>query len=161
MRNSDLLDVCFHPDFTRDALCHSDTAVRCGLDNRCEGEHLANLARLSGFLGQICQRLNVAPADLTINSGYRNEALNALVGGVPESQHCLGLAVDLRCPSMGTAYALATAIAAAPELEFDQLILEFNRWVHVSVPPAGQTARREVLSIFSSDEGYLEGLILR
>jgi hypothetical protein len=154
------LKLSFHPEFCQDTLCHSDTAQRCGLDNRCPPELLGNLSRLSVLLGEIRQSLNIRSGALKINSGFRVEALNAQVGGVPNSQHCLGLAADVVCPEFGPPCDLAMAIAQLP-CEFDQLILEFGKWVHVSIAPLGQTPRRECLSIFSKKEGYLEGIVKR
>ena len=154
------LKLSFHPEFCQDTLCHSDTARRCGLDNRCPPELLGNLSRLSALLGEIQQSLNIRSGALKINSGFRAEALNAHVGGVPNSQHCLGLAADVVCPEFGPPCDLAMAIAQLP-CEFDQLILEFGKWVHVSIAPLDQTPRRECLSIFSKDEGYLEGIVKR
>ena len=154
------LKLSFHPEFCQDTLCHSDTAMRCGLDNRCPADLQENLSRLSNLLGDIHQRLGLHAGQLTINSGFRAPALNAQVGGVPHSQHCLGLAADVVCPSQGSAYDLACAIAGSG-CEFDQLILEFGRWVHVSCAPAGAVPRRECLSIFSKEEGYLEGIVKR
>lgn len=110
--------------------------------------------------GEIQQSLNIRSGALKINSGFRAEALNAQVGGVPNSQHCLGLAADVVCPEFGLPCDLAMAIAQLP-CEFDQLILEFGKWVHVSVAPWDQAPRRECLSIFSKDEGYLEGIVKR
>lgn len=154
------LKLSFHPEFCQDTLCHSDTAKRCGLDNSCPPDLLANLSRLSGLLGEVQQSLDIPAGALKINSGFRAQALNAQVGGVPNSQHCLGLAADVVCPALGTPYELAAAIAQLP-CEFDQLILEFGKWVHVSAAPMGQTPRRECLSIFSNNEGYLEGIVKR
>lgn len=37
---------------------------------------------------------------IIINSGYRNIHLNKIVGGVLNSQHCTGQAVDIRCSKM-------------------------------------------------------------
>ena len=154
------LKLSFHPEFCQDTLCHSDTAMQCGLDNNCPPELLGNLSRLSALLGEIQQSLNLDAGALKINSGFRAETLNAKVGGVPNSQHCLGLAADVVCPEFGTPYDLAIAIAQLP-CEFDQLILEFGQWVHVSAALAGQAHRRECLSIFSKKEGYLEGIMKR
>lgn len=154
------LKLSFHPEFCQDTLCHSDTALRCGLDNRCPPEYMDNLSRLSALLGEIQESLNIRSGALKINSGFRAEVLNARVGGVPNSQHCVGLAADVVCPEFGTPQELAAAIAALP-CEFDQLILEFGKWVHVSAAPANHTPRRECLSIFSKDEGYLEGIVKR
>lgn len=154
------LKLSFHPEFCQDTLCHSDTALRCGLDNRCPPELLGNLSRLSALLGDIQRSLNIRSGALKINSGFRAPTLNERVGGVPNSQHCVGLAADLVCPEFGSPCDLALAIAQLP-CEFDQLILEFGKWVHVSAAPLGQTPRRECLSIFSKDEGYLEGIVKR
>lgn len=112
------------------------------------------------MLGEIQQSLNIRSGALKINSGFRAEALNAQVGGVPNSQHCWGLAADVVCPEFGPPCDLAMAIAQLP-CEFDQLILEFGKWVHVSIAPLDQTPRRECLSIFSKNEGYLEGIVKR
>lgn len=150
----------FHPEFCQKTLCHSDTAVRCGMDNTCPPALLDNLVRLSCLLGSIQAYLQLPPGALKVNSGFRSQALNERVGGVPHSQHCQGLAADVVCPTLGTPAALAMAIAASP-CGFDQLILEFGRWVHVSAAPADRPPRRECLSIYNSDEGYLEGIVDR
>lgn len=44
---------------------------------------------------------------LTVTSGYRTEAHNAQVGGVPASAHCRGLAADLRARSSRERFAIA------------------------------------------------------
>lgn len=159
MLNPDVDHDDFHPAFGEAVLCHSDTALRCGLDNGCPDALKDNLKRLSALLGQVAG-LVPGGEGLCITSGFRSQALNEKVGGVENSQHTLGQAADIVCPTLGSPYALACAIRDS-DIEFDQLILEFNRWVHVSVQDRGQTARRECLSIFNTDEGYLEGLIQR
>lgn len=153
-------ELKFHPEFCQKKLSHSDTALQCGLNNTCPPHLLPNLARLSQLLAQVCRTLHLAPKHLHINSGFRGHELNAKVGGVPHSQHCLGLAVDLQAPTFGTPYTLAKAIERSP-IPFDQLILEYNRWVHISAPAHQEPPRREVLSIFTAHEGYLEGIIQR
>jgi hypothetical protein len=79
------------------------------------------------------------------------------VGGVPHSQHVQGLAADFVCKGFGTPYQVAAALANSA-LVFDQLILEFGRWVHVSVAAPGDTPRRMILTLRQQQEGYLEGL---
>ncbi|HEX4844414.1 MAG TPA: D-Ala-D-Ala carboxypeptidase family metallohydrolase [Limnobacter sp.] len=153
-------ELMFHPEFCQKTLCHSDTALRCGLGNECPEALLENLQRLSNLLGSIRESLELPAGALKINSGFRSTELNAQVGGVPHSQHCLGLAADVVCPSFGSPHALALAIANLP-CAFDQLILEYGRWVHVSAAPTDRPARRECLSIYSAAEGYLEGIVER
>lgn len=43
---------------------------------------------------------------LVITSGFRCEKHNAAVGGVPGSQHTLGLAADIACTDAGKRYAM-------------------------------------------------------
>ncbi|HEX4855190.1 MAG TPA: D-Ala-D-Ala carboxypeptidase family metallohydrolase [Limnobacter sp.] len=160
MRKTSEPELNFHPEFCQDTLCHSDTAQQCGLDNTCPPGLLNNLSRLSALLGEIQQYLNIPPGALKINSGFRAEALNEKVGGVPNSQHCLGLAADIVCGEFDSAHALACAIEHSP-CEYDQLILEFGKWVHVSAAPEDRAPRRQCLSIFSKNEGYLEGIVKR
>lgn len=135
-------------------LCHSDTALRRGLKNEADEHASANLKRLARTLTDVAALLG---APLQITSGFRCEELNQAVGGVEGSQHTTGQAADFKCPAAGCPLEVAALIAAST-IEFDQLILEFNRWVHLSIAAEGQTARREVLHINSSAEGYREGL---
>lgn len=147
--------VLFDSAFSADALCYSDTAKRESIDNTCPAQKLPNLAKLSRLLGELQRQLNCR---VKINSGYRCETLNAKVGGVENSQHTQGLAADIVSVDYASAYDFAEAIATS-SVQFDQLILEFGRWVHISVSEEGKPAREEVLTIRHQSEGYLEGLI--
>jgi zinc D-Ala-D-Ala carboxypeptidase len=142
-------------NFSLAQLTHSDTALKHGIANTVEPAHLINLRRLAAALEQV-QRLLQHP--LTINSAYRNREVNRLVGGVPASRHALGLAVDFVCPAFGTPLEVARAIAASP-LGFDQLIHEYGRWVHLGLAVEGETERRQLLTIRTAAEGYLDGLV--
>ena len=88
-----------------------------------------------------------------INSGYRCPALNAAVGGQKTSQHLSGEAADMVCPGFGTPREIAEEIAAC-NIVFDQCILEFDRWVHVSF--SGRN-RRQVLTI--NKAGTHQGIV--
>ena len=66
---------------------------------------------------------------IIITSGYRCPRLNQAVGGVKNSQHLEGKAVDIVVNGM-TISALITFIVHSG-IEFDQLINEKN-WVHIS-----------------------------
>ncbi|HLU77914.1 MAG TPA: D-Ala-D-Ala carboxypeptidase family metallohydrolase [Burkholderiales bacterium] len=138
--------------FTLAQLTRSETARQRGIDNTPPAALLSNLERLAAGLDAV-QALLGHP--LEISSAYRCPALNEAVGGTAHSQHCQGLAADFVCPGYGEPPAVAQAIATSA-LDFDQCILEFGRWVHLSFSP---TPRRRLLSIYSSREGYLDGLI--
>lgn len=149
------LSQALSASFTLAQLIHSDTAVKRGLDNHPLPQHLPSLRRLAALLETI-QALLRHP--LQITSAYRNPELNRLVGGVPASRHALGLAADVVCPTFGTPLEVARAIASAG-VEFDQLIHEYGRWVHVGLAGDQITPRGQLLTICSSDGGYLDGLL--
>ena len=69
---------------------------------------------------------------LIINSGFRCEAVNRQVGGVPNSQHLLGQAADIR-PQDPEQFHRLVAFLKAHALT-DQL-LTGNGWLHISWNP--------------------------
>ena len=138
--------------YTLARLAHSDTARARGIDNTPPEALLPNLRLLARGLDRVRRLLGHR---LEISSGYRCPELNAAVGGVPNSQHAQGLAVDFTCPGFGPPIAVARAIRQS-DIAFDQCIYEFAEWVHLSF---SRTPRRRVLTIHDSREGYLEGLV--
>ena len=50
---------------------------------------------------------------IKINSGYRTEARNKKIGGVPNSSHLKGLAVDISCKSSKDRFALVNLLLKA------------------------------------------------
>ena len=137
--------------FTLAQLTFSETAERDGIDNSAPPDVVDNLRRLAQGLEAV-QALLGAPLD--ISSGYRSPELNRVVGGSPTSQHSQGLAADFACAAFGTPLEIAAAIQAS-DIEFDQCILEYGRWVHLSF---SATPRGRMLSIYNSRDGYLDGL---
>ena len=139
------------PNFSLSELVYSETAEERGIDNTPPPEVVENLKRLAAGLEAVRALLG---APLEISSGYRCPALNEAVGGSSTSQHMQGLAVDFECPTFGTPLEVADAIRRS-ELEFDQCILEYGRWVHLSFSDA---PRRRMLTIYDDDKGYVAGL---
>ena len=78
-------------------------------------------------------RLEVGP--ILINSGYRNQRVNALVGGVKNSQHLQGCAADIR-PRDPQQFQRLVAFLRSCE-HTDQL-LTGSGWLHISWNPSGQ-----------------------
>lgn len=68
---------------------------------------------------------------IKVTSAYRSPAVNKAVGGAASSQHLLGQAVDFTCTSFGTPRDIVLAILSSG-IVFDQLICEYNSWVHIS-----------------------------
>lgn len=89
------------------------------------------------------------------NSWFRNEKVNASVGGVSNSDHLSGYAVDFTISKFGNPYRICAMIIASG-IEFDQLIHERRRWVHISFAPS---MRGEVLTLPVTGSKYKEGLI--
>jgi len=140
------------PNFSLSQLVYSETAEKNGIDNTPPPEIVDNLKRLAAGLESVRALLG---APLEISSAYRCAALNEAVGGSGASQHLQGLAVDFCCPAFGTPLEIAREIQRSG-LEFDQCILEYGRWVHLSFSDA---PRRRLLTIYDEDEGYLAGLL--
>ena len=113
--------------FTLDELTHTDHRT---LDNTPNEAELTNLKRLAEFLEAVKTVLGGKP--IIVNSAFRSKAVNDAVGSKDTSQHRTGCAADIRVPGM-TPDEVVKAIFAA-NLGHDQVIREFDRWTHVSIP---------------------------
>lgn len=115
------------PHFTLDELTHTDHREIENIPNEAE---IANLKRLADFLEMV--KLVLGNKPIMINSAFRCKQLNDAVGSKDTSQHRVGCAADIRVPGM-TPDEVVKAIIAS-NLAFDQVIREFDRWTHVSIP---------------------------
>ena len=132
------------PNFTLAELTASETAARNGLDNTPGPIAYQNLVRLANFLEQVKKVLGGKP--IMINSAYRGPEVNAHVGGSKNSQHMVGCAADIRVPGMSPNEVCKAIVAS--ELQYDQLIREFDSWTHISIPnEEGSTPRGQTLII--------------
>jgi len=131
-------------NFTYEELTHSDTAVRNGWLNFPSDQEKENLVRLANLLEQVKAAVGMKP--VMINSAYRSKRVNDAVGSKDSSQHRIGCAADIRVPGMTPRQVIEACIAA--DVPFDQIILEFDSWTHISVPntPSG-TPRKSKLII--------------
>jgi zinc D-Ala-D-Ala carboxypeptidase len=117
------------PNFSLEELTFSQVASRRGLDNTPPLKVKENLERLAFFLEQVRKIFN---KPLLISSGYRSREVNEAVGGSKTSQHCEGCAADFNVKGMSPD-AVVRAIVAN-DIPYDQVILEFDSWVHISIP---------------------------
>lgn len=143
------------PHFTLEELTFSQLAARKGIDNSATPEIVKNLKRLASTLEEI--RALLGNKVIIVSSAYRSPQVNTLIGGSATSAHQFGLAVDFTSPQFGSVYDIAKKIAGS-KIEYDQLIFEFNSWVHVGLAADGKTPRRQALSIFKSGN-YLPGIL--
>jgi hypothetical protein len=129
------------PHFTLEELTVTDHRT---LDNSPKQEEISNLQRLAQFLEEVKTVLGGKP--IMVNSAFRSKPVNDAVGSSDRSQHRLGCAADIRVPTMTPDQVVRAIIAAG--LPYDQLIREFDRWTHLSVPNAvGLAPRRQALII--------------
>ena len=127
--------------FTLEELTHTDHRELENIPNETE---LANLKRLAEFLETVKTVLGGKP--IMVNSAFRSKVVNDAVGSKDTSQHRVGCAADLRVPGMTPDEVVKAIIASG--IGYEQVIREFDRWTHVSIPnnPNG-TPRKQALII--------------
>jgi hypothetical protein len=113
--------------FSLEELTHTDHRE---FDNTPNDAELSNLQRLALFLEEVKTVLEGRP--IMVNSAFRSKQVNDAVGSKDTSQHRIGCAADLRVPGMTPDEVVKAVMASA--LGFDQVIREFDRWTHISVP---------------------------
>jgi len=109
-------------------------------DNTPNEKELANLQKLAEFLEQVKTLLDGKP--IMINSAFRSKQVNDSVGSKDTSQHRLGYAADFKVPGMTPDQVVRAIIDS--DLQFDQVIREFDAWTHISISPY---PRRQALII--------------
>jgi hypothetical protein len=149
-----MIDIQFTPNFRFSELTVSQVAARMGIKNDPSPEELANLRELARALEQVRRVLGSHP--IHVSSGFRCKELNDRVGGAMDSDHLYGLAVDFTCPRYGTPREICIALRAS-SLPFRQLILEYDKWVHFSIPREGEQPKREILT--KTGTGYQRGIV--
>ena len=120
----------------------SNTAIILGIDNQPKLAHIESLHLIAKNVFQpVRDHFNVP---IGITSGYRCKELNKAIGGSKKSQHCKGEALDLDADIYGRITNKQIFDFIKDNLEFDQLINEFDyAWVHVSY--SKNNNRRNVL----------------
>ena len=113
--------------FTLEELTHTDHRELENIPNETE---LANLKRLAEFLETVKSVLGGKP--IMVNSAFRSKMVNDAVGSKDTSQHRVGCAADLRVPGMTPDEVVKAIIASG--IGYDQVIREFDRWTHISIP---------------------------
>lgn len=127
-------------------------------DNSPDPGDLDTLIKTALLMEEV--RLALGGLPVIVTSWYRNERVNRAVGGVPNSQHRLGEAVDFICPRYGSPRDVVMNLSKS-DIPFDQLILE-PTWVHISFKTSaskqGQQPRREILTMFRNPTRYVKGI---
>ena len=127
--------------FTFEELTHTDHRQ---YDNTPNDAELENLKRLAEFLEEVKTALGGKP--VMVNSAFRSKQVNDAVGSKDTCQHRIGCAVDIRVPGLTPDQVVKTIIESG--LPYDQVIREFDRWTHVSIPnEATRAPRKQALII--------------
>jgi len=127
--------------FTFEELTHTDHRE---FDNTPNEAETANLQRLALFLEEVKTVLGGKP--IMVNSAFRCKQVNDAVGSKDSSQHRMACAADIRVPGMTPDEVVKAVIASG--IGYDQIIREFDRWTHISVPNTkDMTPRRQALII--------------
>lgn len=128
--------------YTVSELIRSSAAQRHSISNVPESDDVwRNLQRLGErVLDPARERLGMP---IVVNSGYRSERVNRLVGGARHSQHTKGQAADITCKDNDA------LLLVLQQMEYDQLIKYLDRygrirWIHVSYRESGN--RRQQLT---------------
>jgi hypothetical protein len=116
----------------------SSEAAKLGIRNIPNKKEIENLKLVANTLQAI--RLLIGNKPIRITSGFRNAKLNKAVGGVPSSHHRLGFAADFVVSDLAPSE--ICRIVKNSDLQFDQIIDEAGRYVHLSIHPRN---RRQVL----------------
>lgn len=139
-------------NFTLEEATFSDTAVRLGINNQPNPEQLENMKITAQGMETIRKLLG---KPIRVNSWLRLPALNQAIGGALKSSHMDGWAVDFTCPAFGDPYTVAKALKES-DIQVDQVIHEYGRWVHVSFAPE---MRGQFLTIFKPQNKYVSGVL--
>ena len=138
--------------FTLGELTKTNTKIK-NVPNEAQVE---NLKRLCGWLEQLRRRTTPSPSllregseePIIINSGYRSPEVNRAVGGVPNSNHLTGCAVDIHVTGIEQLIHYASTlldISDERQEDFDELLLERSPrgtyWLHFAVRPSGNRRR--------------------
>ena len=112
------------------------TQVR-GYDNKPTPQALLNLGSVCSVM-ELVRLLFGSP--INVHSGYRSPDVNRVVGGVANSAHKFGLACDFDIGTWGSNRDVWNRLKAkVPEWGIDQLILEYDNWVHIGLAGPGLT----------------------
>lgn len=115
-------------NFKISELIHSDTANNHKISNIPDTNSLDCLLDLIFYVLQPLR--NKIGKPIIINSGFRNAQVNKLVGGAANSQHTKGQAADIVVKGLSVTSLID--LIKKSGIEYDQLINEYNNWVHIS-----------------------------
>ena len=126
-------------NFTLDELTKSQEAIRLGIPNEPDEEHITNLILLCKNILQPVRNYFKIP--VSVSSGYRSWQLCEAIGSSSGSQHTKGQAADFELFGV---HNKEVSDWIVKNTDYDQCILEFwnssdpnSGWIHCSYNDAG------------------------
>lgn len=134
--------------FTLYEFFYSDTALKKGIPNWPEDFWVIdNIKKMIPVLNKLREAWG---GPIKISSGYRSKALNNAIGGVKNSLHLKGLAVDMIPVDGSFEYFKAFVPIYFSDKPFDQLILEkagSSQWIHLGLESNEGKQRKQVFGL--------------
>lgn len=146
--------------FTLEELCHSDEAIKLGIDNTPTEEQKQNITDFVETLlddlredwSKYCRDNDIkGKHSIIITSGIRTKKLNDAVGGSKTSAHNYGYAVDMVPTNKKLKDFQEFCIKWLKFKEFDQFIseeenyLDIPKWIHLGWKRGNGEQRRQFL----------------
>ena len=123
------------PHFTYGEFIASQTASRLGIDNTPNEYQTQNMIALANNVLEPIRAF--FGKSVFVSSGYRCPKLNTAIGGSRTSQHMQGEAADIVISGVDITY-LYRWIILRSGITYDQIIWEFDSWVHISFKRDGR-----------------------
>lgn len=145
--------------FSLEEMYYSDTALAMNINNKPNAEETAHLKELCT---KILEPLRVEIGlPIKVNSGYRGPKLNAAIAGSSKtSAHQYGYAADIVCPAYGNAKEFCKYVEKFLKdnnIPFDQILYEFDSWVHIGIRNGKGLQREQVKTI--NKKGTFPGIV--
>lgn len=133
--------------FRLEEFLDSSVARQKGISNSPSWEIVERLGMLATFLDDVRDKWG---SGIKISSGFRNEKLNAAVGGVKNSNHLWGWCADIQ-PVNGKLDEFARFLKDyLKDKGFDECIFETKgktRWIHFALMNANGGQRRKMFNL--------------
>ena len=141
------MDQKFSKYFRLEEFLTSSTARQRSIENLPSYQIVLNLKELASFLDRMREAWG---SGIIVSSGFRNKALNAAVGGVSNSIHQTGFAVDLQ-PANGKFEAFKKFVVNwLKDKDFDECIIERSKkatWIHLQLFSNNGFQRRKIFNL--------------
>ena len=147
-----VVDFKLSEHFTLSEMCKTSVKYK-NVPNEVQVE---NLKRLCSWLEMLRSEWNRRYGEgndpIIINSGFRSEAVNNVIGGVATSNHLTGCAANIRVAGMEQLIRYATILLDVSDQsreDFDELLLEYSPrggyWLHFAVRPKGNRRKERLI----------------